>query len=116
MKFLLEYSNGRQEIRDVPDEAMFETTATVLWDERKEGRMPAVELGGAVKQGKNLVLDSAKLKKHQDDRKAEHEAEAKKSADRDAVFERLKKAKPNGATPEELGAILADVLVAMGVQ
>lgn len=63
MKILIEYASGAQELRNVPNGARFQTSATVVWNEDEDGPFPAEHegnVGGIVRNGKDLAFDPAK--------------------------------------------------------
>ena len=61
MKLLINPPSGGQELIDVYVGGAYYDLARVLWDERIDGPMPAITLGGMTRVGNTLVLDSALL-------------------------------------------------------
>lgn len=67
-KMLVNAPNGKQEFIEAVG---YFDSARVLWDERVDGVMPAITLGGMVRVGASLILDSALLAIYQAARDAE---------------------------------------------
>jgi hypothetical protein len=60
-KLLINAPSGEQEIIVVGEGGGYFDLSRVLWDERVDGPMPAVTLGGMVRNGATLVVDQALL-------------------------------------------------------
>lgn len=60
-KLLVNAPTGLQELTEVGEGGGYFDTARVVWDERVDGPIPAITLGGMVRSGDKLVLDSNKL-------------------------------------------------------
>ena len=56
---------GVQELHDVGPGGGYFEPARVLWDERKDGPLPPVTVGAAVREGNTLKEDAAQLAAHQ---------------------------------------------------
>lgn len=65
MKLLVNAPSGAQELIEVGDGGQYFDPARVVWDERADGPLSAITLGGMVRAGNSLVLDSALLASHQ---------------------------------------------------
>lgn len=63
-KLLVNAPGGAQEIIEVGEGGGYFDRARVLWDERADGPLPAITLGGMVRSGDSLMLDSAMLASH----------------------------------------------------
>lgn len=61
MKLLVNAPSGRQEIIDVSQSGGYFDPSRVLWDERIDGPMPELSLGGMVRSGNDLLVDQAIL-------------------------------------------------------
>lgn len=58
-KLLVNAPSGAQEIIEVGEGGGYFDDARVLWDEREDGPLPAIALGGMVRQGGVLVFDQS---------------------------------------------------------
>ncbi len=58
-KLLVNAPNGAQELITVGEGGGYFDPARVLWDERVDGPLPAITLGGMVRDGDSLVFDQA---------------------------------------------------------
>lgn len=100
-KILIQYSNGKEELKDVPDGAKFHTAATILWDEREQGAIP-----------------KAKLDEYNAKKEAEHQAataeEDKRKKDTQDRRARLKNVAAANTLPE-LKALMADIVAELGL-
>lgn len=56
-KLLVNSPNGYQQIIEITATGSYFDNARVLWDERTDGTLPAITLGGMVRQGDSLVFD-----------------------------------------------------------
>ena len=64
MKILVDAPSGMQELLELGEGGKYFDDSRVLWDERKDGPLPAITLGGMNRQGKGLVFDATKLAAH----------------------------------------------------
>jgi len=60
-KLLVNAPTGRQEVIDIQESGSYFKKSRVIWDERKDGPLPEITLGGMKRSGKKLVLDNALL-------------------------------------------------------
>ena len=60
-KLLVNNPQGDQEIIEVGEGGGYFDESLVIWDEDKDGALPAVTLNGMKRSGKKLVIDPAKL-------------------------------------------------------
>lgn len=58
MKLLINAPSGNQQIIEVSDGGGYFDPARVLWDEREDGPLPEITLGGMVREGGALVFDA----------------------------------------------------------
>ena len=58
MKLLVNTPNDLQELIEVGEGGGYFDVSRVLWDERIDGAIPDVTVGGMVRQGNQLVFDS----------------------------------------------------------
>lgn len=63
-KLLVNAPSGAQELIEVGEGGGYFDPARVVWDERADGPLPAITLGGMVRSGDSLMLDSALLASH----------------------------------------------------
>jgi hypothetical protein len=63
-KLLVNAPSGAQELIDVGDGGGYFDPARVLWDERMDGAMPVITLGGMVRSGLALVFSQARMEQH----------------------------------------------------
>lgn len=76
-KLLVNTPDGRQDLIEVGKGGGYFDPARVLWDERKDGPLPAtVKAGGMVREGDALRLDAGLLAAHEEI-KAQEEAQPK---------------------------------------
>jgi hypothetical protein len=66
MKLLIDTPSGVQEVIEVFEGGGYFDPARVLWDERSDGQLPAITLGGMVRTGETLMFSA--------ERKAQHDA------------------------------------------
>jgi len=59
MKLLVETPTGQQEVIYVGKGGSYFDESRVLWDERKDGPLPDITLGGMVRNGGSLVFDES---------------------------------------------------------
>ncbi len=59
MKLLVNAQGGAQELIEVGEGGGYFDPARVLWDERTDGPLPQITLGGMVREGGSLVFDQA---------------------------------------------------------
>lgn len=64
-KLLVNAPSGAQEIIEVGEGGGYFDIARVLWDEREDGPLPQITLGGMVRSGAGLVFDQARMDEHQ---------------------------------------------------
>ena len=64
MRLLVNAPTGRQEIVDVGDGGGYFDQGRVLWDEREDGPLPAITLGGMVRNGAALAFDQERMDEH----------------------------------------------------
>lgn len=57
-KLLVNTPTGLQELIEVGDGGGYFDPSRVLWDERTDGVLPSITVGGMVRQGSQLVFDS----------------------------------------------------------
>ena len=67
MKLLVNTPSGTQGLIEVGEGGGYFDATRVIWDERKDGALPAITLGGMVREGDALVLDPALLAQAQGD-------------------------------------------------
>lgn len=63
-KLLVNAPSGAQEIIEVGEGGGYFDAARVLWDERDDGALPAITLGGMVRKGGALVSSQARMDEH----------------------------------------------------
>ena len=63
-KLLVNAPSGAQEIIEVGDGGGYFDTARVLWDEREDGPLPEITLGGMVRSGAELVFSQPRMDEH----------------------------------------------------
>lgn len=63
-QILVNTPSGAQELVDVGPGGGYFDTGRVLWDERTDGPLPAITLGGMVRQGNALVFSQARKDQH----------------------------------------------------
>ena len=61
IKLLVNAPNGAQELVEVGDGGGYFDPARVVWDERTDGQLPEITLGGMVRSGAALVFDPARM-------------------------------------------------------
>lgn len=66
MKLLVNAPSGAQELIEVFDGGGYFDSSRVVWDERTDGELPEITLGGMVRSGGSLVYSA--------ERKAQHDA------------------------------------------
>lgn len=65
-KLLVNAPSGAQEIIEVGEGGGYFDPARVLWDEREDGPLPEITLGGMVRDGGDaLVFDQARMDEHE---------------------------------------------------
>jgi hypothetical protein len=57
-KLLINTPSNLQELIEVGDGGGYFDASRVLWDERIDGNLPSITVGGMVRQGSQLVFDS----------------------------------------------------------
>lgn len=63
-KLLVNTLSGQQEIIEVGEGGGYFDAARVLWDERADGILPSITLGGMKRKGNGLVFDEQLLTAH----------------------------------------------------
>lgn len=63
-KLLVNAPSGAQELIDVWEGGGYFDTARVLWDERTDGALPAITLGGMVRNADVLSFDQIRMDQH----------------------------------------------------
>ena len=58
MRLLVNTPNDLQEIIEIGEGGGYFDVSRVLWDERTDGDLPSITVGGMVRQGNQLVFDS----------------------------------------------------------
>lgn len=64
MKLLVNAPSGAQELITIGEGGKYFDEARVLWDERTDGPLPSITLGGMVRNGATLTFDQARLDAH----------------------------------------------------
>lgn len=64
MKLLVNAPTGDQRLIEVGPGGGYFDPSRVLWDERMDGALPAITLGGMVRSGDTLVFDQARMDAH----------------------------------------------------
>lgn len=72
IKLLVNSHLGKQEIIFIEETGGYADLVRVLWDERVDGELPEITLGGMVRQGKSLVFDQARMDDHNEVITSEH--------------------------------------------
>jgi hypothetical protein len=87
-KLLVNAPSGAQELIEVGEGGGYFDAARVLWDERTDGPLPAITLGGMVRVGNALVFDAAVFASTSaaDVALKKHRALLKIDADADAIY------------------------------
>lgn len=57
-KLLINTPSGLQELIEIGEGGGYFDASRVLWDERTDGVLPSITVGGMVRQGSQLVFDS----------------------------------------------------------
>lgn len=63
-KLLVNAPSGAQELKEVGPGGSYFDASRVVWDEREDGPMPEITLGGMVRSGGSLVFDQARMDQH----------------------------------------------------
>lgn len=63
-KLLINSPIGTQQVIEITATGSYFDSARVLWDERTDGTLPAITLGGMVRQGDSLVFDQSTKDAH----------------------------------------------------
>lgn len=63
-KLLVNAPSGAQELIEVGEGGGYFDTSRVLWDEREDGPLPAITLGGMVRSGSALTFSQARMDQH----------------------------------------------------
>lgn len=64
MNLLVNAPSGTQELITVGEGGGYFDASLVLWDERIDGALPDITLGGMVRDGVDLVFDQARMDQH----------------------------------------------------
>lgn len=64
MKLLVNAPTGKQELIEIGEGGGYFDIARVLWDERVDGDIPQITLGGMVRQSNALVFNQARMDEH----------------------------------------------------
>jgi hypothetical protein len=64
VKLLVNAPSGAQEVIHIGPGGGYFDPARVLWDERTDGPMPAIQLGGMVRVGGALAFDQTRMDQH----------------------------------------------------
>jgi hypothetical protein len=64
MNLLVDAPTGLQELVEVGEGGGYFDVNRVLWDEREDGPLPEITLGGMVRVGAGLVFDQARMDEH----------------------------------------------------
>jgi hypothetical protein len=64
MKILVNSPSGSQELINVGQGGAYFEASRVLWDEREDGPLPEIALGGMVRVGAELAFDQARMDEH----------------------------------------------------
>ena len=63
-KLLVNAPSGAQQVAEVAEGGGYFDNSRVLWDERSDGEIPSITLGGMVRQGNSLVFDQTRMDQH----------------------------------------------------
>lgn len=63
-KLLINAPTGAQEVIDIGQGGGYFDPARVLWDERIDGPLPAITLGGMARTGNDLAFSQARMDEH----------------------------------------------------
>lgn len=61
---LVDLPSGEQKEISVKQGGAFHDSSAVIWDERNDGALPAIDLGGMVKSGNTLIFDQTRKNQH----------------------------------------------------
>lgn len=64
MRILVDAPTGRQELIKMGDGGSYFDQSRVLWDERIDGNLPSIILGGMVRSGDALIFDQDRMDVH----------------------------------------------------
>lgn len=64
MKLLVNTPSGTQEIIEVGEGGSYFDATLVLWDERTDGALPGITIGGMVRTGAALAFDQTRMDQH----------------------------------------------------
>lgn len=64
MKLLVNAPTGKQELIEIGEGGGYFDQSRILWDERADGSLPVITLGGMVRNGAALVFDQARMDEH----------------------------------------------------
>lgn len=64
IRLLVDAPSGAQELVDIGPGGAYFDAARIVWDERIDGPLPAITLGGMVRQGNVLVFSQARKDQH----------------------------------------------------
>lgn len=63
-KLLVNAPSGAQQIIEVGEGGGYFDNSRVLWDERSDGEIPSITLGGMVRQGNSLTFSQSRMDEH----------------------------------------------------
>ena len=64
MKLLIDAPTGQQELIEIGEGGGYFDPSRVLWDERTDGPLPEITLGGVVRVGNTLVFNQSRMEEH----------------------------------------------------
>lgn len=64
MKLLVNAPTGEQQLIEIGDGGGYFDESRVLWDERTDGPLPSITLGGMVRTGVNLAYSQSRMDEH----------------------------------------------------
>lgn len=109
-KLLVNNTEGVQEVIVVGQGGGYFDLSRVLWDERIDGPLPEIQVGGMVRVDGQLVLDPVLLAAHQAAQQAKADALAAADAARAARTARLLADHTNVNSILELKALVKDLI------
>jgi hypothetical protein len=63
-KLLVNSPTGAQELLDIGEGGSYFDPSRVLWDEREDGELPEITLGGMTRNGAELAFSQARMDEH----------------------------------------------------
>ncbi len=64
MKLLVNTPTGAQELIEIGEGGGYFDATLVIWDERNDGDVPVITLGGMVREGNDLIFSQARMDQH----------------------------------------------------